>query len=183
LLVLLSVSLFFGYSYFTQDKLTEDVKKDRLRNQLANDYLLLKSLLMDSLEAGDRSKTNEIMKEFFNIKEKTEIPYTGLVLLDKDKKVVNAYSMEMGADAVIAAGSSYTGIEFQGSEDSLHSILTLYRVDESHPMGHKGIEIAFEISENDYFSGWLVFQMDVDLLGKEYNVDENGLKKFQFKKP
>jgi hypothetical protein len=50
-------------------------------------------------------------------------------------------------------------------------------------MGHKGIEIAFEISENDYFSGWLVFQMDVDLLGKEYNVDENGLKKFQFKKP
>ena len=62
-------------------------------------------------------------------------------------------------------------------------MLTLYRVDKDHPMGHKGIEITFEMNKDDHFLGWLVFQMDMDLLGQEYGIDEEGLKRFQFKKP
>ncbi len=78
-------------------------------------------------------------------------------------------------------GSSYAGIEFQEIDDSIHRVLTLYRTDKEHPMGYKGIEIAFEMSRDNQALGWLVFQMNVDLLRKTYKIDENGLKAFQLK--
>lgn len=121
------------------------------------------------------------MKEFFNIQETALIPYTGLVLLDRNKKVFDAYSLKMDTETLEMAGSSYAGIEFRGSERSLHRVLSLYRADKDHPMGSKGIEIAFELNKDNQFLGWLVFQMNVDLLAKRYGLDEETLKKFQFK--
>jgi hypothetical protein len=50
-------------------------------------------------------------------------------------------------------------------------------------MGYKGIEIAFEVKKDDQSLGWLIFQLDTDVLHKEYGLDEEGLKKFQFKEP
>ena len=79
-------------------------------------------------------------------------------------------------------GSSYTSIEFKGSESSLHRVLTVYRADKDHPMGHKGIEVSFEVHKENQLMGWLIFQMDVDLLLQEYGIDEEGLKQFEFKK-
>ena len=76
-------------------------------------------------------------------------------------------------------GSSYAGIAFQGSEKSLHKVLTLYRADKEHPMGHKGIEIAFEIDKNNQLLGWLIFQMDMDMMKEVYVIDEEGFKKYQ----
>ena len=59
-------------------------------------------------------------------------------------------------------------------------MLTLYRADEDHPMGSQGVEVAFEMKKDDQFVGWLVFQMDVDLIRDVYGVDEEGLKKLRF---
>jgi hypothetical protein len=80
-------------------------------------------------------------------------------------------------------GSSYAAIDFQGSEDSLHKVLTVYRTDKNHPMGKKGTEIAFELYIDNIFKGWLVFQMDMDALADTYGIDENNLKNLQFDKP
>ena len=182
-LALLSVSIFFAFPYLSKRHQSLDVKKVELRKQLAKDYFLLKSLLIDCFASEDRSKANQVMKDFFGIQGSTGIPYTGLVLLDENKKVFNAYSVGLGTGAMEWLGESYAGIAFQGSEKSLHSILTLYRVDNKHPMGRKGIEVAFEMSRDGRFLGWLVFQMNVDLLQKEYRIDGGGLKKFRFNKP
>lgn len=46
----------------------------------------------------------------------------------------------------------------------------------------KGIEVAFQISEDSHLTGWLIFQMDTELLNNIYGIDEEDLKKFQFKK-
>ncbi|NIV69205.1 MAG: hypothetical protein GWN41_03580 [Phycisphaerae bacterium] len=123
------------------------------------------------------------MQRLFNIPHTTAIPYTGLVLLDRDRKVVSAYSTkeDISADAMI--GSSYAAIEFQGSEDSLHKVLTVYRTEEGHPMGKKGTEIAFELYKANEFMGWLIFQMDMNLLTDIYGVDVKNLTKLQFDKP
>ncbi|MBN2373391.1 hypothetical protein JXL19_06375 [bacterium] len=48
-------------------------------------------------------------------------------------------------------------------------------------MGNRGIEAAFETYKNKEFLGWLIFQMDTALLEDEYCIDEEGLKKFEFK--
>ena len=80
-------------------------------------------------------------------------------------------------------GNSYAAIEFQGSEDSLHKVLTVYRTEKDHPMGKKGTEIAFELYKDKTFVGWLVFQMDMDSLTDTYGIDVKNLKNLQFDKP
>jgi hypothetical protein len=123
------------------------------------------------------------MNNFFKIQESTIVPYTGLVLLDKDRKVFDAYSNMPDTDVFGMLGNSYAAIEFKGSETSLHKVLTLYRTDKNYPMGKKGVEIAFELRRNDEFLGWLVFQMDMDLLRKIHGIDTEGLRELQFDKP
>jgi len=122
------------------------------------------------------------MKEFFDIQDKTSTPYIGLLLLDREKKVFSSHSIKSCIDVKKMVGSSYSSIEFKGNENSLHRVLTVYRADKEHPMGHKGIEVSFEVTKENQFMGWLIFQMDVDLLLQEYGIDEEGLKQFEFKK-
>jgi PAS domain S-box-containing protein len=183
MVVLLAVVALFGYPYVSKGYRTVSVKEQELKDQMAKDYLLIKSLLADSFMAGDRSKTSRLLQEVLKLEHSTTIPYTGIVLLDQDKKVFDAYSVKMGSEAMKIVGTTYAGIPFQGSDHSFHRVLTLYRTDQDHPMGTRGVEIAFEMRKDDQFLGWLVFQMDVDLLKKVYGVDEEGLKKLRFESP
>ena len=183
LLGLVTVAAFFCYPYFSRGYRTVDIEKQELRNELAKDYLFLTSLLVDHFKDGDRVKAGEVMADFFALQETAVMPYSGLVLLDKEKKVFYAYSPKSGTEALGMVGSSYAGIAFEGDESSLHRVLTLYRADKQHPMGHKGIEVAFKVTQDNHFSGWLVFQMDMDMLEKDFGLDEEDLKLFQFQKP
>jgi PAS domain S-box-containing protein len=179
----LTAALIFGYPYFSKGYQAENLRKAELRNLLAKDYFLLQSLLSEHLGSGNRLKSSMIMNNFFKIQESTIVPYTGLVLLDKDRKVFDAYSNMPDTDVFGMLGNSYAAIEFKGSETSLHKVLTLYRTDKNYPMGKKGVEIAFELRRNDEFLGWLVFQMDMDLLRKIHGIDTEGLRELQFDKP
>jgi len=179
---LLIMAILYGYPYFSKGCQIMDVRKENLRNQIAKDYLVLKSLLSDPFFAGDRTKTNQILKDFFAIQEIDTIPYRGFILLDQEKRVFDAYAIEPERDIRKMLGSSYAGIDFQGNDRSIHKVLVLYRADENHPMGRKGIEVAFEIKKEGLPLGWGVFQMNMDIL-KEHDIDEEGLKKFHFKEP
>jgi hypothetical protein len=155
-------------------------RQQSLRNLLAKDYMLLKSLLTNHFAAGDATKASQLMKEFFDIQDTTSMPYTGLVLLDKGKKVFVAYSHEKDKP-VNTIGSSYAGIEFRGPEKSIHKVLTLYRATKDQPMGTKGLEMAFEMQWSNQLLGWLVFQMDIEKLAETYELDEKSLQRFHFK--
>jgi PAS domain S-box-containing protein len=150
LLFLLGGVVFFGYPYFSKGVQTTDLRKQELRNLLAKDFLLLKSLLAEPFRAGNRKKT-----------------------------VFDAFSIKPGAESGALVGNSYAGIPFQGSEQSLFRILVLYRADKEHPMGQKGTEIAFEMERGGRSPGWLVFQLDMDCLREHYEIDEEGLKRLQ----
>jgi len=180
LLCLLGAALFYGYPHFSRGYQSLGTEKMKLRNQLANDYLVLKSLLIGPVAEEDGNKIDQVIKEFFSLREPGKSPYDGIVVLDTEKKVRQAYSINAGTQTEKMAGTSYSGISFQGSEDSLHRVLALYRTDKSHPLGHRGIEIAFIMRKDDNFLGWLVFQMNVELLEKTYGVTVDDLKKFTF---
>ncbi len=175
----LGAAIIFGYPYFSRGVQTVDLRKLELRNLLAKDYFLLKSLLTEPLAREDRAKTTQVLKEFFALQVTKRCPYNGLVLLDRQRKVFDAYSIKPGFDAQAMIGTLYTGIVFQGSEKSLYRVLVLYRADKDHPMGRKGIETAFELKENERTFGWLLFQMDMDCMNANYEVDEEGLKNLQ----
>jgi len=93
--------------------------------------------------------------------------------------VFDTFSIRPGFNAQSMIGTSYTGIQFQGSEKSLFRVLVLYRADQDHPMGRKGIEVAFDLKQNDQEVGWLLFQIDLDCMKANFDVDEDGLRKLQ----
>ena len=183
LLGLSTAAVFFGYPYFSKDYRTLNLKRELMQDYLAKDYFLLKSLLGEHLAGENRLKTSSIMKDFFNFQKKTARTYTGLVLLNSERIVFDAYSIEPAADTGTIVGSSYSAIEFEGSDTSLHRVLTLYRADKNHPTGKKGVEIAFELQHNEAFIGWLIFQMDMDQLKKNLGIELPELRKIQIEKP
>ncbi len=181
---LIAAGFFLLVPYFTNNtKMIPDSNRQRFQNQLGKDFLYMKSLLLGPLTERDRMKTSQLMKDFFDIQEPGEIPYHGLILLDENLTVFDAYSLttrRKGAANMI--GTSYSGIEFQGDENSNYRVLTLYRVDKDHPMGKKGVEIAFEINKKDQLVGWLIFQMDMKFLKSRYGMNEADLEKLHFNK-
>ena len=179
---LLMAVVFYGYPYFSKGQQAADLKKSELRSQLARDYLLLASLLVEPFDVGAFKKTHQVMQDFFRLQKDGQPPYAGLVLLDSEKKVLDAYGPAGGQTGDNTVGSSYAGIAFQGDTGSLHKVLMLYRAEPGQPMGSKGIEVAFELRRNEHDAGWLVFQMDRAVLEKNYGVAEDDLLGFRFQK-
>jgi PAS domain S-box-containing protein len=183
LLGILAASVFYTVYYFSKVSPAVRIEKLTLKNQLAKDYFLLNSLLVHPFAAGDKSKTSQLMKGFFQIQDPTAMPYVGLVLLNKDKTVFDVYSTVEERNTAKILDETYAGVSFQGSEDSLHKLLTFYRADDEHPMGDKAVEMAFECCKDGEVVGWLVFQMDVDSLETRYGIEEEDLRSFRFDKP
>ena len=183
LIGLLTATIFLGYPYYSKGHQAVDTRQMELSNLLAKDYFLLNSWLAEQPDSQNTEATSRVMQRFFNIQQAAAVPYTGLVVLNKDRKVVGAYSTKAELSTGDMIGSSYAAIEFQGSDDSLHKVLTVYRAEKDHPMGKKGTEIAFERYNNNAFAGWLVFQMDMDALADTYGIDEINLEKLKFDKP
>jgi PAS domain S-box-containing protein len=180
LLFILGMGTFLRHVYFPQKPRFSNIEQKQLENRLNKDYLLLKSMLIGPFEAGDRSKTNRLMKNFFTDHKADHLPYKGLVLLDKNKMVFDAYSQNIEAGISTMTDGNYAGIEFKGDENALQHTLTLYRVDKDHPMGKKCVEIAFNIDKNNHRIGWLIFQMDLNRLKTKYGIDATGFKPFNF---
>jgi PAS domain S-box-containing protein len=183
LIGLLTAIIFWGYPYYSKGHQAVDTRQKELINLLAKDFVLLHSWLADPLRGRKTETIGQVVQRFFKIQQMTATPYTGLVLLDTERKVVGAYSANSDTSDNNMIGSSYAAIDFQGSKDSLHKVLTVYRTEKNHPMGKKGTEIAFELYIDNVFKGWLVFQMDMDALADTYGIDENNLKNLQFDKP
>ena len=180
LLVLMAGATFYGYPYFIKGYQVIDIPKRELRNQMAKDFLLLKSLVLDNVEHGETSKNKRLLKGFLKVQGAEECPYVGLILLDKNKKIIDAFSIRDDADTAKLIGRSYAHINFQGDAETAHKVLTLYRKDKDKPGSYKSIEVAFELDKGGRSIGWLIFQMNMDLLGKAYGLDEEGLKKLRF---
>jgi PAS domain S-box-containing protein len=180
LIFLLGIGVFWGHSHFSKKPWIMAFNHLELNNRLSKDYLLLKSMLVNPFESGDRTKTSQLMKNFLNIQKTDKVPYNGLVLLDKNKIVFDAFSKKTGTNISPTIESSYKGIDFEDGKNATHSVLTLYRADKDHPMGQKSIEIAFEMDKNNRRIGWLIFQLDLHRLKKDYGTGVSGLKQLGF---
>lgn len=180
LFAILIGAILYGYPYFTKGYTVKSDKKLELRNTMAKDYFLMKSLLHEPFLNQDKEKTSMVMKGFFNTQFNEFIPYLGIILLNSEKRVFNVYMPNPKLDISKIIGSSYSGIEFQPIGKSSYSLLSLYHVTKDNPMGQKYIEVALELTSAKGTLGWVVFQMDMAFLEKEYNISETDFLNFQF---
>ena len=181
LLVLLAGATIYGYPYFSKGYHAVQIVKHELRDQMAKDFLLLKSLLAQPLSHMDRPACEAVMRKFFKVQAASELPYLGLLVLDNDKRVFAAYSPHGDLSRVI--GTTYKRIKFRGPTESLHKVLTLYRMDRDHPGGYRGVEVAFSLGGLAGEEGWLVFQINPKMLSQVYQLDEQALENFYFAEP
>jgi PAS domain S-box-containing protein len=177
---ILATALYFVYPHFSVQRQIISAKQQTLQNRLADDCLLLTSLLTDSLVRKDREGITRMMKEFYRVKDRSSAPFSGILLLDENRRVFWAYSLFDERRLKGLEGSSYSDISFQSCKDSVHKVLSLYRTGKSHPRGRKGIEIAFEMKKGGRFLGWLLFQMNMTVLKSKFEADVKTLKIFKF---
>ena len=180
MLAALAAVTIYGFPYFLKGRQNLNIQHQEFKTILAKDYFLLKKLLMEPLLERDREKSSRLMKDFLKLQDPTTSPYTGLLLLDEDKVVFDAYSLIMGDEAKRWIGTTYARLRFMGDRDSLHKVLVVYRRSKSHPGGEKGLEVAFEMLNGRKLVGWLVFQLDPAKLAKLYGLDTEALVDMRF---
>jgi PAS domain S-box-containing protein len=175
------ISLFFTIPYFSRGNRILDYKKETFENRIIRDSQNITNAVTAHLATGNLAAVNRIMQTFFENETPEHFGITGLILLDSDKKIISAYSPERDDTVASIVGSSYSGIKFRGDETATHKILTLFRADKDHPMGTKGVEIAYEIrQENGEITNWLIFQLEMEHLDREYGIDTKILSRIDF---
>lgn len=177
------ISLFFTMPYLSRGNRILDYKKDTFENRIIQDSVNLTKSVASYLATENFIAINVIMQIYFENKDPEHLGITGLAILDRNKKVISAYSSKKGNKSSAIIGSSYSGIKFNGDEESAYKTLTLFRADKEHRMGAKGVEIAYEIrQENGELTNWLVFQLDTEHLDREYGINAKILSKIDFRK-
>ena len=178
---ILSLGLFWGYPYLSKGYRALDAQKVALRDKMAVDYLTLQSALIAPLERKDRKSIQKILSDCADRQKGMHLPFKEIILLDGDKRVFEAVSMNPASPSDVGVGASYSGINFNKNAGGPYAVLTLYRAARGNPMGIKETEMAFEL-RNKWGEpvGWLLFKMDMNEVKERYNVDEDDLKQFRF---
>jgi PAS domain S-box-containing protein len=160
-----------------------ELQKHELQTTLAKDFFMLKAQLLDFFEPPDQEETRKKLEKLNTIQDKATMPYTAIILLDRDKRVFDAVKIKGRGDAESMIGNTYARLNFEGRPESIHKVLSGYRREVGQPSSYKVVEMAFEVKHNDQTLGWIVFKMDMDMLKKVFKLDEEGLKEFVFREP
>ena len=177
------ISLFFTFPYLSRGSRILDYKKATFETRIIQDSQNLSNSIVSYLAVENFTAINGIMQIYFENENPGHFGITGLAILDRNKKVKSAYSAGMRDKATAIIGSSYSGIKFKGDGEAAYKLLTLFRSDKKHRMGAKGVEIAYEIrQENGEITNWLIFQLEMDHLDREYGIDTKILSKLDFHK-
>ena len=174
---LLIAAFFVSIPYFSKGVKILDLRKESFRSRIVQDSQSLSSSLA-SIEKDDELVTlQQLFEGYFADNTALLSGIKGLMLLDSDKQVTAAFWPGRESDAAATLGTSYSGITFRGDEDSSYKHLTLFRTDSVNPRGVKGDEITYKLPGK---TGWLVFQLDMDLLNKEFGIESKMLDKIDF---
>ena len=182
LFFLMIVSLFFIVPHFSKGARILDYKKETFKKHITDNSLSISGSLSGPLESGDMETVASIMGGYFTSQNPGLFGIKGLILLDHDKRVISVYSSKTRDDASSIIGTNYSGIKFMGDEKAAYKVLSLFRTDKLNPMGVKGAEIAYGIRKSDGEPiNWLVFQLEMDTLNREYGIDTKVLSNIRFR--
>jgi hypothetical protein len=158
-------------------------QKHELQTLLAKDFFMLKAQLLDSAGPPDKEAIHAKLQKFVAMQDTKTLPYSAIILLDDEKRVYDALTIKGKGDAASMIGSTYARLNFLGRPDSLHKVLNVYRRDVGQGSSYRVVEMAFEVKRGGKTLGWIVFQMDMDMLEKAFELDEDALKEFVFREP
>jgi PAS domain S-box-containing protein len=170
--------IFAGMSTFSKGVKILDHRKKSFQTRIMRDYQALQTDYKISADKGN--EINKDLEQYFKENHPDEFAIRGLLVLNAEKKVIAAYSPAPGNNRSLI-GSNYSGVKFSGTNGASCNLLNIYRTDKNNPMGAECSELAFKIDVQGRKSpNWLVFQMDMDYLQKEFGIDKKILSKINF---
>nr|MBF0220666.1 cyclic nucleotide-binding domain-containing protein [Desulfobulbaceae bacterium] len=176
LLVVLSV----GLSNFSKGIQILDHKKQSFQNRITNDYKLLYSDISPILPIEDRSQVQKTIERYFKKTHPEQFSINGILVLNNLKLVTHGYTANAPKNDV-SVNTHYSGINFTGDKKKNFKILNLYRTGADGAQGSKETELAIEIkNNNNEISNWIVFQLDMESLEKEFGITQKMLYKMTF---
>ncbi len=161
-----------GMSTFSKGVKILDHRKTSFQSRIIHDYKTLQASEIITKNGSIDKK----LADYFKNNHPGEFAIRGILVLDNEKKVINAYSLEPGNNQSLI-GSNYSGVKFSCAGGVC--LLNIYRIDEQHPMGARCSELAFQIKDRTS-SGWLVFQLDMGYLKREFGIDKKILAGISF---
>lgn len=162
-----------AYPYFSSSMRQETALHSEFRAKLVRDRQLLDSLLAEDLAQGKRDRGQEILRRFFAAPGDGALPYTGVVVLDNEKKVVESYYPK-GGEAQ-KAGASYGHISFEGSREADHRVLHVFHQNQDQKGSWGELLVAFPLNYQNKRLGWLLLGLDPTALQKSYDLDKGEL--------
>ncbi|MCB2226868.1 MAG: cyclic nucleotide-binding domain-containing protein [Desulfarculaceae bacterium] len=147
---------------------------EKVRTQLISDRMLLTSLLAEPVAEGRIERSHEVLTRFFKMPQAKSLPYTGLVILGPDKRVLEAYSPfnDMVTQGV---GTSFGHITFLRTGQGDHAVLNYFQQDRSQGGSRPVTALAYRLENNGKPIGWLLVKLDPERLKKSYGVARDQL--------
>ena len=176
-IALLIAALFVSIPHFSKGVRILDLRKESFRARIVRDSKELSASLSSGAGEGRGGSVAELFTEYFADNSAMLNGIRGLLLLDAEKQVTAAFWPGRESDAEATLGTSYNGITFRGQKDSPYKHLKPFRPDRENPRGVQGDEIAYILPQS---AGWLVFQLDMERLNKEFGIDSKMLDKIEF---
>ncbi|MCF8041351.1 MAG: cyclic nucleotide-binding domain-containing protein [Desulfarculaceae bacterium] len=180
--LVLCVGALGAYPYLAGQSKSESQLHAQFSDQLTRDQQLLSSLLAEDLAKGNMERSQEVVRRFFSTPSKSALPYTGVVVLDTGKKVLESYYPYRMAE-VQKPGSSYGHIAFEGDSRAEHRVLTVFHQGRDQGGSWREILVAFPMSFKDKRLGWLLIGLDPQALQKRYDLDKAELAKLNLDPP
>lgn len=168
-----------AYSYFSAELHTESQLHAQFRSQLMRDQQLLSALLAEDLAQGDMKRGQVLLRRFFAAPSIGVLPYTGVVVLDPGKKVLESYYPNRGTDGQ-KPGASYSHIAFEGDRRFEHRVLNVFHQGSDQEGSRQEILVAFPLSLKEERLGWLLMGLDPQALQKRYDLDRAELAELNF---
>jgi len=162
-----------AYPYLSSSMRQETVLHSEFREKLVRDRQLLGSLLAEDLAQGKLDRGQEILRRFFAAPGDGALPYTGVVVLDNEKKVLDSY-YPRGGEAQ-KAGASYGHISFEGSREAGHRVLHVFHQNQDQKGSWGELLVAFTLNYQNKSLGWLLLGLDPKALQKRYDLDKGEL--------
>lgn len=172
--------IFSGLSTFSEGIKILDHKKKSFQSRVIHDYQTLQADLLPMLDRHDNDGVIRALKQYFKDTYPRQFAINGVLVLDPLKEVVSAYSPLPGNDRSLI-GSNYSGIKFTGPVSTTCNLLSLYRTGGKNPMGSKCTELAFKLKDKTgKLHNWLIFQLDMNYLEKEFGINNKTLLAIKF---
>lgn len=176
LLGLMAALFFYALPAFNRGSQILNYKENSFRRYVDKGHAILASALT---AAGARGDYNVLLARYFAAYKPGRYGIRGIILLNPEKTAVAAYLPGTAAPKQQIVGSSYGGLSLSTDRQRPVSLLTLFRPTPDHPMGKKIHELAWRLQGNRKI-GWLVFQLNMDYLEKEFGLDAATLKSMRF---